>query len=91
MRAGREGFRTPPEMGSPDDLELAPLLRGGPPSPSRSELPETRCEENIGNVSGNDDALCLHASEIRVDVAGPLGRSGTTFKASPPWWRRGAS
>ena len=58
MRAGREGFRTPPEMDSPDDLELAPLLRGGPSSPSRSELPETRCEENIGNVSGNDDALC---------------------------------
>lgn len=58
MRAGREGFRTPPEMDSPDDLELAPLLRGGPSSPSRSELPEPRCEENIGNVSGNDDALC---------------------------------
>lgn len=58
MRAGREGFRTPPEMDSPDDQELAPLLRGGPSSPSRSELPETRCEENIGNVSGNDDALC---------------------------------
>lgn len=48
-------------------------------------------EGEAPRVLGNDDALCLHASEIRVDVAGPLGRSGTTFKASPPWWRRGAS
>ena len=58
MRAGREGFRTPPEMDSPDDLELEPLLRGGPSSPSRSELPETPSEETNRNVSGNDDALC---------------------------------
>ena len=58
MRAGREGFRTPPEMDSPDDLGLEPLLRGGPSSPSRSELPETPSEETNRNVSGNDDALC---------------------------------
>ncbi len=38
-------------------------------------------------VLRDDDGLCLHASEMRMDADSALGPKGTTLRAGPPWWR----
>ena len=38
-------------------------------------------------VLRDDDRLCLHAAEMRMDADSALGPKGTTLRAGPPWWR----
>ena len=37
-------------------------------------------------VLRDDDRLCLHAAEMRMDADSALGPKGTTLRAGPPWW-----